>query len=157
MRNVTQHPTFELDPFVINLRLHIRKHFVVITVIHAELVLPTRGDFDYDKLSFVVLFCLFADDIDMNIAQVIAAAITAFLKAAFIECSYPNSMMELAHMSKHLTPALLAQELRKLDRGDISVYAYHLKPAYKAQILRELRELSILGLTVLEEDHTLTI
>jgi len=79
------------------------------------------------------------------------------LKAAFIECSYPNSMMELARMSKHLTPALFAQEFRKLDRDDISVYAYHLKPAYKDQILRELRELSIPGLTVLEEDHTLTI
>jgi len=79
------------------------------------------------------------------------------LKTAFIECSYPNSMMELARMSKHLTPTLLAQELRKLDRDDISVYAYHLKPAYKDQILRELCELSIPGLTVLEEDQTLTI
>jgi cAMP phosphodiesterase len=79
------------------------------------------------------------------------------LKTAFIECSYPNSMMDLARMSKHLTPALLAQELRKLDRDDISVYAYHLKPAYKDQILRELRELSIPGLTVLAEDQTLTI
>ncbi len=79
------------------------------------------------------------------------------LKTAFIECSYPNSMMDLARMSKHLTPALLAQELRKLDRDDISVYAYHLKPAYKDQILRELRELSIPGLTVLEEDQTLMI
>jgi cAMP phosphodiesterase len=79
------------------------------------------------------------------------------LKTAFIECSYPNSMMDLARISKHLTPALLRQELRKLDRDDISVYAYHLKPAYKDQILRELGELSIPGLTVLEEDHTLTI
>ena len=50
-------------------------------------------------------------------------------------------MIELARTSKHLTPALLAQEFRKLDRDDISVYAYHLKPAYKDQILRELREL----------------
>jgi ribonuclease BN (tRNA processing enzyme) len=79
------------------------------------------------------------------------------LKTAFIECSFPNSMTELARMSKHLTPALLAQEFRKLDRDDISVYAYHLKPAYKDQILRELRELHIPGLEVLEEDHTLTI
>jgi ribonuclease BN (tRNA processing enzyme) len=79
------------------------------------------------------------------------------LKTAFIECSFPNSMIELARMSKHLTPALLAQEFRKLDRDDISVYAYHLKPVYKDQILRELRELHIPGLTVLEEDHTLTI
>jgi ribonuclease BN (tRNA processing enzyme) len=79
------------------------------------------------------------------------------LKTAFIECSFPNSMIELARMSKHLTPALLAQEFRKLDRDDISVYAYHLKPAYKDQILRELRELHIPRLTVLEEDQTLTI
>ncbi len=79
------------------------------------------------------------------------------LKTAFIECSFPNSMIELARMSKHLTPALLAQEFGKLDRDDISVYAYHLKPAYKDQILRELRELSIPGLQALEEDQTLTI
>jgi ribonuclease BN (tRNA processing enzyme) len=79
------------------------------------------------------------------------------LKTAFIECSFPNSMSELARISKHLTPALLAQEFRKLDRADISVYAYHLKPAYKDQIVRELCELSIPGLQVLEEDQTLTI
>ena len=79
------------------------------------------------------------------------------LKTAFIECSFPNSMIELARMSKHLTPALLAQEFRKLDRDDISVYAYHLKPAYKDEILRELGELHIPGLEVLDEDQTLTI
>jgi len=79
------------------------------------------------------------------------------LTTAFIECSFPNSMSELARISKHLTPALLAQEFRKLDRDDISVYAYHLKPAYKDEILRELRELQIPGLKVLEEDQTLTI
>jgi len=79
------------------------------------------------------------------------------LKIAFIECSFPNSMIELARMSKHLTPALLAQEFGKLDRDDIAVYPYHLKPVYKDQILRELRELHIPGLQVLEEDQTLTI
>lgn len=79
------------------------------------------------------------------------------LKAAFIECSFPNSMRELARMSKHLTPDLFAQEFRKLDRDDISVYAYHLKPAYKDEIINELRECSIPGLTVIEEDQTLTI
>ena len=79
------------------------------------------------------------------------------LTTAFIECSFPNSMIELARMSKHLTPSLLAQELRKLDREDISVYAYHLKPAYKDQILRELHDLHIPGLTALEEDQPLTI
>lgn len=79
------------------------------------------------------------------------------LKTAFIECSFPNSMIELARMSKHLTPALLAQEFGKLDRDDIAVYPYHLKPVYKDQILHELRELHIPGLTGLEEDQTFTI
>lgn len=79
------------------------------------------------------------------------------LKAAFIECSFPNSMLELARMSKHLTPALFAQEFRKLDRDDIVVYAYHLKPTYKDEIIGELRELTIPGLTIVEEDQTLTI
>lgn len=79
------------------------------------------------------------------------------LKTAFIECSFPNSMFELARRSKHLIPALFAQEFRKLDRDDIAVYAYHLKPAYKDEIIHELHELSIPGLSVIEEDQTLTI
>ena len=79
------------------------------------------------------------------------------LKAAFIECSYPNSMEELARASKHLTPSLLGQELRKLDRPDVAVYAYHLKPAYKALIVSELRSLTVPHLTVLEEGQTLTL
>lgn len=79
------------------------------------------------------------------------------LKAAFIECSYPDSMAELAHISKHLTPTLFAQEFKKLDRDDISVYPYHMKPAYKDQILYELRALHIPGLKILEEDQTLTV
>lgn len=79
------------------------------------------------------------------------------LKAAFIECSYPNSMEDLARASRHLTPALVAQELGKLDRSDIAVYAYHLKPAYKSQIVDDLSCLQIPNLNVLEEGRTLTI
>jgi cAMP phosphodiesterase len=79
------------------------------------------------------------------------------LKAALIECSYPDSMIELARLSKHLTPSLFAQELLKLDRPDISVYAYHLKPVYKDRIMRELGDLNIPGLQVLEEGQTVTL
>lgn len=79
------------------------------------------------------------------------------LKAAFIECSYPNSMKELARISKHLTPALFSQELSKLGRNDVTVYAYHLKPAYKTEIVQELKALRIPKLHILEEGQTLTI
>ena len=79
------------------------------------------------------------------------------LKAAFIESSFPNELADLAKQTKHLTPSLLAEEWRKLRNDHVPVYAYHLKPPYNDQILRELRELHIPGLTVLEEDQTLTI
>lgn len=79
------------------------------------------------------------------------------LKAAFVECSYPNTHMELARISKHLTPSLLAQELKKLARPDIAIYAYHLKPAHKTQITRELKDLGLPNLTVLTEGQTITV
>ena len=79
------------------------------------------------------------------------------LKAAFIECSYPNAKKDLAQISKHLTPALLAAEFRKLGREDIALYPYHLKPAYKDQIVRELTELHLPSLSVLEEGQTISV
>ena len=79
------------------------------------------------------------------------------LKAAFIECSYPNALEQLARTSKHLTPALLSQELLKLNRPDIIVYAYHLKPTYKPRIVNELLRLKLPNLVILEEGDTLTI
>ena len=79
------------------------------------------------------------------------------LKAAFIESSFPNKLADSAKQTKHLTPSLLAEEWRKLRNDHVPVYAYHLKPPYNDQILRELRELHIPGLKGLEEGQTLTI
>ena len=79
------------------------------------------------------------------------------LKVAFIESSFPNELAALAKKTKHLTPSLLAEEWKKLRNDQVPVYAYHLKPPYKDQILRELRELQIPDLKVLEEGQTLTI
>lgn len=79
------------------------------------------------------------------------------LKAAFIESSFPNELADLAKQTKHLTPSLLAEEWRKLRNDQVPLYAYHLKPPYTDQILRELRDLHIPGLKVLEEGQTLTL
>jgi len=79
------------------------------------------------------------------------------LKAVLIESSFPNQLAALAKQAKHLTPSLFAGEWQKLKNEQVPVYAYHLKPPYKDQILRELRELQIPGLQVLEEGQTLTI
>ena len=79
------------------------------------------------------------------------------LKAAFIESSFPNKLADLAKQTKHLTPSLLAEEWRKLRNDQVPLYPYHLKPPYTDQILRELRDLHIPGLKVLEEGQTLTL
>jgi cAMP phosphodiesterase len=73
------------------------------------------------------------------------------LKAAFIETSFPNKMADLAKVSKHLTPALFAQEFKKLGRPDLPVYIYHLKPRFRQEVIRELKRLKVRKLTVLEE------
>jgi len=80
---------------------------------------------------------------------------TPHLRAVFVECSYPDGMHELARMSKHLTPHLLAQELKKLSRLDLPIYVYHLKPNYKAAIRRELEALTCADLRILEEGQIL--
>jgi len=78
------------------------------------------------------------------------------LKAAFIESSFPNAMRNLAELSKHLTPRLLADEWAKLHREQVPVYAYHLKPPYREQIALELKSLTIPNLSILEEGQEVT-
>jgi cAMP phosphodiesterase len=62
------------------------------------------------------------------------------LKAIFVDVSYPDEFGELAAASKHLTPALLADELRKLDR-DVEIYAVHIKPSNRAEVIHQLGRL----------------
>lgn len=61
------------------------------------------------------------------------------LKAVFIECSYPDDKKELALLSRHLTPKLVKGEIRKIHR-DVAVYAYHIKPQFYRQVVRELKQ-----------------
>ena len=53
--------------------------------------------------------------------------------------SFPNSMQELANVSKHLTPHTLGIELQKLKRDGFPILLYHLKPAYMDVIQAELQ------------------
>lgn len=79
------------------------------------------------------------------------------LKAAFIETSFPNRLVELARVSKHLTPALFAIEFKKLGRPDIPVYIYHVKPRFRQEIIKELVQLKIRHLTVLQEGQEVRV
>jgi ribonuclease BN (tRNA processing enzyme) len=65
---------------------------------------------------------------------------TEHLKAIFVDVSYPNEMESLAAASKHLTPQTLASELIKLKQV-VEVYATHIKPGNREQVVRQLGEL----------------
>lgn len=62
------------------------------------------------------------------------------LRAVMIGTSFPNRLQHLADLSGHLTPQGLKGELAK---GDVkaSVYVYHMKPPYVAEIVGELKQL----------------
>ncbi|HXG93836.1 MAG TPA: 3',5'-cyclic-nucleotide phosphodiesterase [Blastocatellia bacterium] len=63
------------------------------------------------------------------------------LKAVFVDVSFPNELGELAAASKHLTPELLVGELKKLNR-EVEVYAVHIKPMNRDDVIRQLSELN---------------
>ncbi|MGV7228696.1 MAG: MBL fold metallo-hydrolase [Nitrospirales bacterium] len=85
------------------------------------------------------------------------AAQTPNLKGVFIEVSFPDSMMDIAIQSKHLTPTLLAKEYRKIGKPDLPLFVYHMKPTVRDQIIQEISLLDIPYVTILQEGLELTL
>lgn len=77
------------------------------------------------------------------------------LKGIFIETSFPNDMEELAKVSGHLTPEMLAQELKKLkDKTDTRIYVYHMKPNFLDILKDELAALDNSNISILDLNQT---
>ena len=72
------------------------------------------------------------------------------LKAIFVELSFPSRLQGLADVSGHLTPSTLASELAKIERDGQPVLLYHLKPAFMAELEREIRDLRLHDVRILE-------
>jgi 3',5'-cyclic-nucleotide phosphodiesterase len=77
------------------------------------------------------------------------------LKAVITETSFPNEMQDLAHVSGHLTPATLDQELKKLKR-DVPVFLYGGKPKHLKTIKKQVAALKRKRLTLLVQGRTYT-
>ncbi|MEK6726504.1 MAG: 3',5'-cyclic-nucleotide phosphodiesterase [Deltaproteobacteria bacterium] len=77
------------------------------------------------------------------------------MKAVFIETSFPNKLERLAEISKHLTPHLLKEELKKLKRTDIPVYIVHMKPQYIDILKKEITEIGHPSIHFLEQGQEL--
>lgn len=63
------------------------------------------------------------------------------LRLAFVETSFPNRLAAIARASGHLTPEMLKCELVKLDRPELPIKIFHIKPQFLDEILAELHAL----------------
>lgn len=106
-----------------------------ITALPANHVIPAAGyHLDSGKASLV-----FTGDTTINDRLWPIVNGIENLSYLIIECAFGNRERELAVMSKHLCPALLAQELAKLKR-DCEIFITHLKPSDIEVTMREIEE-----------------
>jgi cAMP phosphodiesterase len=78
------------------------------------------------------------------------------LKAIIVETSFPDSMERLAHISGHLTPRLLAEELAKVGRPEVPVFIFHMKPLYLEEIRKELGMMEAYRIEILQQGQVYT-
>jgi ribonuclease BN (tRNA processing enzyme) len=77
--------------------------------------------------------------------------------SVIIDVSFPNQLNVLSLETGHLTPLLLKAELLKIKPVPERVYVTHIKPQYERIIKKELQELRIPGLRVLDDGETLDL
>lgn len=77
------------------------------------------------------------------------------LKAVITEISFSDDDPKLARASGHMTPAILASELKKLNK-DVPVFITHTKPGHLARIRKELVALGLRDVELIEQDKTYT-
>lgn len=77
-------------------------------------------------------------------------AASAKLSAIFVECAFPNEMARLASDSHHLTPARLADELKKIEHLECRIFVSNIKAMYRDQVVDQLRSAAIPNVVILE-------
>lgn len=122
---------------------------LTITPIPVNHVVPTLGFLVEDATAGVLI----ASDTGPTDQLWEHANAAANLQAVYLEAAFPNAMAELAHISKHLTPALFGQEVKKLHRR-VPIIAVHIKARFREQVLRELKELGLAELRIGEFGRT---
>ncbi|HEY7168046.1 MAG TPA: 3',5'-cyclic-nucleotide phosphodiesterase [Candidatus Binatia bacterium] len=80
---------------------------------------------------------------------------TAGLCAIVVETSFPNRLQDIADSSLHLTPQSLARELEKLGNRDVPILVTHLKPAFRKEIVAELKHLKDSRVRILRDGDVL--
>ncbi len=76
------------------------------------------------------------------------------VNALLIECAFPDEFEELAHVSHHLTPNKLRIELSKFKHADSPIYVINIKPMYFNEVTKQLKNLNIENLKIMEVGKT---
>lgn len=71
--------------------------------------------------------------------------------ALIVEVSFPDSMKDLALLTKHLTASMLVEELAKIDVLPKRILITHPKPQYYDIIQSEIKALAIAGVELLRD------
>lgn len=109
-------------------------------------ITPIKANHTVDACGFLLkqnaVGCLISGDTYLNpkLAELINQDLS--IKSLLIDVSFPSYLDKLALETKHLTPTLLSELVSDFNRS-ISLYPYHLKPAYKEDTLVELQQLSL--------------
>ncbi len=109
-------------------------------------ITPIEANHTIDACGFLLkkngVGCLISGDTYLNpkLSKLINQDLS--IKSLLIDVSFPSYLDKLAFESKHLTPALLSELVSDFNRS-INLYPYHLKPAYKEEILVELQQISL--------------
>ena len=144
-------PTFQLSELEVEMNRSIGDLEVI--PVRVNHIVPTIGFIIQDSTGAVLYS---GDTHETKRIWEVASKITR-LKAAIIETSFPNDFRELAVMSGHLTPELLAKEFAKLGRPDIPLYIFHMKPQYVEHLRKEIMDLKIPNVQLLEDGKTFTV
>jgi cAMP phosphodiesterase len=86
-----------------------------------------------------------------------AASEAERLDGIIVETSFPNRYADLARLTGHLTPSMLAAELRRYPLPQVPVLVYGMKPEYLDEITRELLALGDGRIAPLREGTTLRL
>ena len=71
--------------------------------------------------------------------------------ALIVEVSFPDSMKDLAQLTRHLTASMMVEELAKIDVLPKRILVTHPKPQYYDLIHREIKALAIPGVELLRD------
>jgi ribonuclease BN (tRNA processing enzyme) len=122
-------------------------HALAVPVSH---VVPTYGYLVWNDDACVV----FSSDTGPTEALWAEVRRRADLKAIFVECSFPDSMSEIAEVSKHLTPRTLREEMRKFP-ASVPVNLYHMKPPTLPELRADVAALAEPRLRILDDGDEL--